>query len=140
MAFWTDSAPFVQSISMVLGPLGILGAILCGLAFANYVSNASASSGSSSTGPVTAFVVLALLFGWIGMYVIYAWVLVAGAVLMAYLAARYGRAGLVPPRGVRYLLISGAFLGGVLPGLALYFILSFIVSDRYCQLTSSKCL
>jgi phage shock protein PspC (stress-responsive transcriptional regulator) len=139
LAYLTDDITVVGGIRDLMGPLGLVAAGLCGLAFANYVSS-NTRGASSPKGTAAAFIVIALLLAWAAQTVIYLWLGVVIALALSYLAARYNRVGITPPPAVRYMLIAGAFLGGVLPGLILYVILSLVVSDRYCQLTSSKCL
>jgi hypothetical protein len=149
-AFVTDNADYVKMVSSTFGLVGIVAAVLCGLAFSRYVAVQSSVKKSSGKGVVVGFgIIAALLFLPFVLFfgaklespaaftIFIPGVLVAG---LAFIASRYTRPNMVPPTGLKFLLIAGAFVGGVLPGLTLYFILSLILSERYCQLSSSKCM
>ncbi|HSX02402.1 MAG TPA: hypothetical protein VLI05_03770 [Candidatus Saccharimonadia bacterium] len=144
LAYLTDDSSNVLVIQQALGPVGIVAAVLCGLAFASYASTEASpgAAGRSTAITTTGFVIVALLLGWWAYQVQspVAALLTVVALGLAFLSLRYSSGPQSPPRIVRYLLLGGAFAAGVLPGFIVYIILSFIVSDRYCQLTSSKCL
>jgi hypothetical protein len=143
-SYITDDPATVQLIQQLMVPIGIAAAVALGVAFAAYtITETSARTAQRTTMLTTGgFLVVAALFGWFFWESDW-WVAAALAAIalgFAALSSHYGRGGPVPPRWVRYVLVAGAFVAGALPGLVLYFILATVVSERYCQLTSSKCL
>jgi hypothetical protein len=161
-AFLTADPAVVQLIGQALNWVALVAAVVSGLAFASYVSTEHSPQLGGKTVPAmptapqaparrssvgvtaTGFFLIALASAWFGLSFMatagLAFVVAALAVLLGVVALRYSRTGKTPPQGARYVLIAGAFLGGLLPGIVLWFILSVILSDRYCQLTSSKCM
>jgi hypothetical protein len=150
---FTDSAAYVGAVQELLGPLGIVAAVLCGLVFARNVGIETGTKKKPVREVVIGFALLAICFGCISAWLfivsggdglsvpgMIGAALTLGFISLTALANKYSGLGRIPPRGIKYLLIAGAFIGGVLPGLLLYFILSLVVSQRYCELTSSKCL
>jgi hypothetical protein len=63
LAYLTDDITVVGGIRDLMGPLGLVAAGLCGLAFANYVSS-NTRGASSPKGTAAAFIVIALLLAW----------------------------------------------------------------------------
>ena len=143
----TTNIEYVYAVQNILGPVGIGMAVFYGFAFAHYVGKQASSHPISPRGVVTGFIVQALLLGVpstlfvlegsrpavVGLMLAAVFL---GLAVIAHKSARMG----VRPAWVKYLLIGGAFVGGALPGLLIWFILSIAVSQRYCDLTSSKCL
>jgi hypothetical protein len=140
----SEDIGYVTLVADVLGPLGIVTAIICGVALARNVARQSNSRQGS--GPAATFFALAALLAFLAWWLGNSsgrpefYIAPAIAVILGIIARAYARDGLVPPPWIKFFLLGGAFIGGALPGLILYFILSLVVSDRYCQLTSSKCM
>ena len=127
----------------VMGIFAIAAAILLGLAFAHSIQRQTTRVARPSVVPAVIFALITLALGWyayINRNSVYAWSAVALGLGLTLLAVIYVSPGKTPPRALRYVLLVGAFIGGMLPGLVLYLVLAFIVTDRYCQLTNSKCL
>jgi phage shock protein PspC (stress-responsive transcriptional regulator) len=142
---FTEDLTYIELIKEILPIIGLVVTSALGIGFAGAVgrelhprvTGAKVHSGIGAA-------------GFIGVGAILLWVsqlsslphMIGGivAIGLGLLLARYARATAAPPTWLRYFMILAAFVAGALPGVVLYFILSFVVSDRYCQLTSSKCL
>jgi hypothetical protein len=142
----TDNVAYVTAVQAAVGPLGIVTAILLGLSISGLVM---------APGPVfnprpaplpratpVVFLVLAPILGLLAYRSQLGWLWVACGVVLgsAAVALYYVRTKRPVPAGLRYLLMTAAFAGGAVPGFMVYVIVAIIVSERYCQLTSSKCL
>lgn len=142
IALASSDANFVSSISNLLPPIGLAMAVMLGVAFSNYVSRELSHKTVKATGMVggVGFALIGTALLWLGasqpLILIPAMLVLLCSVMMF----RYSRPGQTMPKAGRYLMVSVALLAGLLPGAIVYFILSFIVSDHYCKLTSSKCL
>jgi|GEM_PF-3464147 len=151
-AYLTMDPAVVQLLQTLLIPAGMLLAIFSGLTFASYVASEHAAEPVKTAGlqapphrsvgvTFVGFLMLAGGLAWLGNMVgTLAYVAAGIALVLAIMGLYHGRTGTRPASGTRYVLVAGAFVGGLIPGLILWYILSLVVSDRYCQLTSSKCL
>ncbi|HEX3082752.1 MAG TPA: hypothetical protein VHQ86_05910 [Candidatus Saccharimonadia bacterium] len=138
-----DSPEAVQSVGSFANIIGLGVMILGGIAFASRMSSETDPSQAKTTTTPIGSIVFGLIGAaslWVSNGNLIVLLIAAGAFGLAYLSWNNAKSMHPTPKWLRYLMILGAFLGGAVPGLIVWFILSFIISDRYCQLTSSKCL
>lgn len=141
-----DDTTVLSAIGNFGSLMAIATAVLGGLTLAKHeVKQHSATSNPKAKKSITSAVLYFLLAGVIAWWVIGSldatslmWIPVAFFGALGVLAVMYrGQAG---PTWARRVLVLGGFLGGIIPGVILYFILSIAVSERYCQISGSKCM